>query len=76
MRLLKGNFIYSIDKNEIEIKENQYLLVKDGKVEGFYNEVPSIAKDVNADITDTQISAIIGTLHSCHKFCHCICSFI
>ena len=31
MRLLKGNFIYSIDKNDIEIKENQYLLVKDGK---------------------------------------------
>ena len=28
MKLIKGNFIYSIDKDNIEIKENQYLLIK------------------------------------------------
>ena len=64
MRLLKGNFIYSIDKNEIEIKKNQYLLVKDGKVEGFYNEVPSIAKDVKVeDYKDNIIIPGLSDLH-------------
>ena len=64
MRLLKGNFIYSIDKNDIEIKENQYLLVKDGKVEGFYNEVPSIAKDVKVeDYKDNIIIPGLSYLH-------------
>ena len=64
MRLLKGNFIYSIDKNHIEIKENQYLLVKDGKVEGFYNEVPSIAKDVKVeDYKDNIIIPGLSDLH-------------
>ena len=64
MRLLKGNFIYSIDKNDIEIKENQYLLVKDGKVEGFYNEVPSIAKDVKVeDYKDNIIIPGLSDLH-------------
>ena len=64
MRLLKGNFIYSIDKNNIEIKENQYLLVKDGKVEGFYNEVPSIAKDVKVeDYKDNIIIPGLSDLH-------------
>ena len=64
MRLLKGNFIYSIDKNDIEIKENQYLLVKDGKVEGFYNEVPSIAKDIKVeDYKDNIIIPGLSDLH-------------
>ena len=64
MRLLKGNFIYSIDKNDIEIKENQYLLVKDGKVEEFYNEVPSIAKDVKVeDYKDNIIIPGLSDLH-------------
>ena len=39
MKLIKGNFIYSIDKDNIEIKENQYLLIKDGKAEEFYKEL-------------------------------------
>ena len=38
MKLIKGNFIYSIDKDNIEIKENQYLLIKDGKAEEFYKD--------------------------------------
>ena len=64
MRLLNGNCIYSIDKNDIEIKENQYLLVKDGKVEGFYNEVPSIAKDVKVeDYKDNIIIPGLSDLH-------------
>lgn len=64
MRLLKGNFIYSIDKENIEIKENKYLLVKDGKVEGFYNEVPSIAKDV--EVEDYKDNIIIPGLVDLH----------
>lgn len=64
MRLLKGNFIYSIDKENIEIKENKYLLVKNGKVEGFYDEVPSIAKDVKVE--DYKDNIIIPGLVDLH----------
>ena len=41
MKLIKGSFIYSIDKDNIEIIENQYLLIRDGKSEEFYKEICS-----------------------------------
>ena len=46
MKLIKGSFIYSIDKDNIEIKENQYLLIRDGKSEEFYKEIPSRLKNI------------------------------
>lgn len=49
MKLIKGNFIYSIDKDNIEIKENQYLLIKDGKAEEFYKELPSRLKSIEVE---------------------------
>lgn len=64
MRLLKGNFIYSIDKENIEIKENKYLLVKDGKVKGFYDNIPNIAKDT--EVEDYKENIIIPGLVDLH----------
>ena len=49
MKLIKGSFIYSIDKDNIEIKENQYLLIRDGKSEEFYKEIPSRLKNIQIE---------------------------
>ncbi|WP_455541912.1 amidohydrolase family protein [Intestinibacter sp.] len=64
MKLIKGNFIYSIDKDNIEIKENQYLLVKNGKAEEFYSEVPEKLKDV--EVEDYKENIIIPGLVDLH----------
>ncbi len=64
MKLIKGNFIYSIDKDNIEIKENQYLLIKDGKAEEFYKELPSRLKSI--EIEDYGDNIIIPGLIDLH----------
>ena len=64
MKLIKGNFIYSIDKDNIEIKENQYLLIKDGKVEEFYKELPSRLKSI--EVEDYGDNIIIPGLIDLH----------
>nr|WP_295733762.1 amidohydrolase family protein [uncultured Intestinibacter sp.] len=64
MKLIKGSFIYSIDKDNIEIKENQYLLIRDGKSEEFYEEIPSRLK--NIQIEDYGDNIIIPGLIDLH----------
>ena len=64
MKLIKGSFIYSIDKDNIEIKENQYLLIRDGKSEDFYEEIPSRLK--NIQIEDYGDNIIIPGLIDLH----------
>ena len=64
MKLIKGSFIYSIDKDNIEIKENQYLLIRDGKSEEFYKEIPSRLK--NIQIEDYGDNIIIPGLIDLH----------
>ena len=64
MKLIKGRFIYSIDKDNIEIKENQYLLIRDGKSEEFYKEIPSRLK--NIQIEDYGDNIIIPGLIDLH----------
>ncbi len=64
MKLIKGSFIYSIDKDNIEIKENQYLLIRDGKSEKFYKEIPSRLK--NIQIEDYGDNIIIPGLIDLH----------
>ena len=64
MKLIKGNFIYSIDKDNIEIKENQYLLIKDGKAEEFYKELPSRLKSI--EVEDYGDNIIIPGLIDLH----------
>ena len=64
MKLIKGSFIYSIDKDNIEIKENQYLLIRDGKSEEFYEEIPSRLKNIQIeDYGDTIIIPGLIDLH-------------
>ena len=64
MKLIKGSFIYSIDKDNIDIKENQYLLIRDGKSEEFYKEIPSRLK--NIQIEDYGDNIIIPGLIDLH----------
>ena len=64
MKLIKGSFIYSIDKDNIEIKENHYLLIRDGKSEEFYKEIPSRLK--NIQIEDYGDNIIIPGLIDLH----------
>ena len=64
MKLIIGSFIYSIDKDNIEIKENQYLLIRDGKSEEFYKEIPSRLK--NIQIEDYGDNIIIPGLIDLH----------
>ena len=64
MKLIKGNFIYSIDKDNIEVKENQYALIKDGKIEEFYSEIPENLE--NIEITDYKDNIIIPGLIDLH----------
>ena len=64
MKLIKGSFIYSIDKDNIEIKENKYLLIRDGKSEEFYKEIPSRLK--NIQIEDYGDNIIIPGLIDLH----------
>ena len=64
MKLIKGSFIYSIDKDNIEIKENHYLLIRDGKSEKFYKEIPSRLK--NIQIEDYGDNIIIPGLIDLH----------
>lgn len=39
--ILKSNFIFTINASELVQKENSYLICKNGKVEGIYDEIPS-----------------------------------
>ena len=64
MKLIKGNFIYSIDTDNIEVKENQYALIKDGKIEEFYSEIPENLE--NIEITDYKDNIIIPGLIDLH----------
>lgn len=67
MRLLKGNFIYSIDKDTIEIKENQYLLIKNSRVEGFYKDIKDIPQQAKfVEIEDYKNNIIIPGLVDLH----------
>lgn len=43
---LKGNIIYSKNKSELEIRENQYLVCNDGISEGVYEELPEDLCDI------------------------------
>lgn len=40
VRILKGNIVYSRNKDELEICEHSYLVCADGKVDGIYQTLP------------------------------------
>jgi guanine deaminase len=63
MKAYKGNIIFTKTKNAFEIYENQYLVVKSGKVEGIYQAVDDKAVDI-IDYTDHLIIPGFVDLHT------------
>ncbi|HEY9575622.1 MAG TPA: amidohydrolase family protein [Lachnospiraceae bacterium] len=62
--ILKGNIVYSRDKENLIIKENSYLVVVKGLVEGIYKEIPSKYQDL--PLKDYKDSILIPGLVDLH----------
>ena len=52
---LKGNIVYTKDKNELCINEQSYLVCENGKVRGIYKELPDELKNVPAEDMGDQL---------------------
>lgn len=62
--ILKGNIIYSKNKNELNFYENSYLVAKDGKSEGVFREIPKEYEDYK--VIDYKEKIIIPGLTDLH----------
>ncbi len=63
--VIYGNFCYSINKSEIRIHKNEYLICVDGKVEGIYKEIPKEYSQLKiVDYTDKIIIPGMSDLHA------------
>lgn len=61
---LKGNIVYTKDKNELCINEQSYLVCENGKVRGIYKELPDELKNVPVeDMGDQLILPGLTDLH-------------
>ena len=61
---LKGNIVYTKDKNELCINEQSYLVCENGKVRGIYKELPDELKNVPVeDMGDQLIIPGLTDLH-------------
>ena len=69
---LKGNIVYTKDKNELCINEQSYLVCENGKVRGIYKELPDELKNVPVEVWDDQL-IIPGTYRSS---CSCASVFV
>ena len=47
---LKGNFLYTPSQTEFIILEKQYIQIEDGKVLGFFQDLP--ANTASSDVVD------------------------
>lgn len=63
MKAYKGNIIFTKNKNAFEIYENQYLVVKNGKVEGIYKSIDDKATEI-IDYTNHLIIPGFVDLHT------------
>ena len=52
---LKGNIVYTKDKNELCINEQSYLVCENGKVRGIYKELPDELKNVPVEDMGDQL---------------------
>ena len=62
---LKGNIVYTKDKNELCINEQSYLVCENGKVRGIYKELPDELKNVPVDGRSTDPSGTYRSSYSC-----------
>ena len=63
MKAYKGNIIFTKNKNKFEIYENEYLLVRDGKVEGIQKNLPHESVEI-IDYSDHLIIPSFVDLHT------------
>lgn len=56
-KILKGNIIYSKDKDTISINENSYIVIEDEMVSGIYKTLPSEFKDFSVTDYENKIIA-------------------
>ena len=52
---LKGNIVYTKDKNELCINEQSYLVCENGKARGIYKELPDELKNVPVEDMGDQL---------------------
>lgn len=62
--IIKGNIIYSENKDKLRTYENSYLISKDGKSVGVFKEIPEKYKDF--DLVDYKDKLIIPGLVDLH----------
>lgn len=64
MELYHGDIVYSESSEKLNVFEDSYLAVEDGKVEGIYKEIPEKFKDV--PVTDHGRGLIIPAFSDLH----------
>lgn len=62
--ILKGNFLYTPSIEELVVRKQEYLLVEDGRVTGFYKELPE--KYPDEEIIDYGEAIIIPAFNDLH----------
>ena len=63
MKAYKGNIIFTKDKEQFEIYENQFLLIDQGKVKGIYQSISDTAVEI-IDYTNHLIIPSFVDLHT------------
>ena len=64
MEIIHGDIVYSENKDKLNVFEDSYLVVEDGKVEGIYQEIPDKFK--NVPLTDHGRGLIIPAFSDLH----------
>ena len=64
MELYHGDIVYSESSEKLNVFEDSYLAVEDGKVEGIYKEIPE--KFSNVPVTDHGRGLIIPAFSDLH----------
>ena len=64
MELYHGDIIYSESKDKLVIRENSYIAVENGKVEGIYPQIPE--KFTGVPVTDHGTGLIIPVFSDLH----------
>lgn len=62
--IIKGNFLYTPAIDRLEVRENAWLRVRDGKVEGIYDECPQ--SDEGEEIVDYGTAIVIPAFNDVH----------
>jgi guanine deaminase len=64
LQIIKGNFIFTKNKDSFEIYENSFIVLQDKKVVGIYKELPS--QYSNSNLTDYGNAIIIPSFVDLH----------